>query len=52
MMRNLVIFRTNPVVFSTNKTKVISANLLDFDLDFEDIIRFGHISILVTFQFW
>ena len=29
-----------------NKTKVIRANLLDFDFDFEDI------SVLVTSQFW
>ena len=40
----------------TNKTKVIRADLLDFafDLDFyfEDIFRFGNISVLVTFQFW
>ena len=38
-----------------NKTKVISANLMDFafDLDFyfEDIFRFGNILVLVTFQF-
>ena len=38
-----------------NKTKVISADLLDFafDLDFyfEDIFRFGNISVLVTFHF-
>ena len=35
---------------NVNKTKVISANLLDFD--FDDIIMFGNISVLVTFQFW
>ena len=36
-----------------NKTKVISADLLDLDFDFEDIIiMFGNISVLVTFQFW
>ena len=35
-----------------NKTKVISADLFDLDLDFEDIIMFGNISVLVTFQFW
>ena len=35
-----------------NKTKVISADLLDFDFDFEDIIMFGNISVLVTFHFW
>ena len=34
-----------------NKTKVISADLLDLDLDFEDVIRFGNVSVLVTFQF-
>ena len=35
---------------STNKTNVISADLLDFDFDFEDIIiMFGNISVLVTF---
>ena len=28
-----------------NKTMVISANFLDFDLDFEDIIVFGNISV-------
>ena len=35
-----------------NKTKVISADLLEFDFDFEDIIMLGNISVLVTFQFW
>ena len=35
-----------------NKTKVISANLLDLDFDFEDINMFGNTSVLVTFQFW
>ena len=35
-----------------NKTKVISADLLDLDFDFKDIIMFGNISVLVTFQFW
>ena len=34
-----------------NKTKVISADLLDFHFDFQDIIMFGNISVLVTFQF-
>ena len=29
-----------------------SADRLDFDLDFKDIIKFGNISVLVTFQFW
>ena len=33
-------------------TKVISADLLDLDFDFEDIIKVGDISVLVTFQFW
>ena len=47
----------------SNKTKVISANLLDFDFDldlnfyeiFFLILRYfslGNISVLVTFQFW
>ena len=37
----------------TNKTKVIRANLLDFDLnfDFEDSYRFYDILFLITFQF-
>ena len=36
-----------------NKTKVISADLLDFNFDFEDIIiMLGNISVLVNFQFW
>ena len=39
-----------------NKTKVVRADLMGFafDLDFyfEDIFRFGKISVLVTFQFW
>ena len=26
-------------------------NLYGFDFDFEDIIRFGNISVLITFQF-
>ena len=38
------------------KAKVIRADLLDFafalDFNFEDIFRFGKISVLVTFQFW
>ena len=34
------------LVLKPNKTRVISANLLDFDFDFEDIV------CLVTFQFW
>ena len=33
-----------------NKTKVISADLLGFDFDFEDIFMFGNISVLLTFQ--
>ena len=40
-------YNTGPV-----STKVISADLLDFDFAFEDIIMFGNISVLVTFQFW
>jgi hypothetical protein len=41
-----------------NKTKVIRADLLDFDLDFDlrtllDLVHvLGNISVLVTFQFW
>ena len=39
-----------------NKTKVIRADLLDFafdlDLNFEDIFRYGNISVLLSFQFW
>ena len=42
---------SNNVKIIQNKTKVISADLLDFDFDFEDIIMFGNISVLVTFQF-
>ena len=34
-----------------DKTKVISADLLDLYSDFEDTILFGNISVLVTFQF-
>ena len=34
-----------------NKTKVISADLLDFDFDCQNIIMLGNISVLVTFQF-
>ena len=36
------------LAMSRNKTKVIRADLLDFDFDFdfEDIIRFGNISVL------
>ena len=37
---------------SYNKAKAIRANLLDLDFDFEDMFRFGTISVLVTFQFW
>ena len=44
------------VKFNFNKTKVIRTDLLDFAFDFnffyfEDIIRFGNTSVLVTFQF-
>ena len=39
-------------ITNTNKTNVISANLLDVLFDFEDIIMFGNISVLVTLQFW
>ena len=35
-----------------NKTKVVSADLLGFDFDFEDIFMFGNISVLLTFQYW
>ena len=39
-----------------NKTNVIRADLLDFDfeldVDFEDILGFCDISVLLTFQFW
>ena len=34
-----------------NKTKVISADLLDFDFEFEEIFMFGNISILLTFPY-
>ena len=42
------------LVLKPNKTRVISADLLDFDFDFdfEDIVMLGNISVLVTFQFW
>ena len=43
--------QTDIVTYRLNKTKVISANLLDLDFHFEDIIMFGNISVLVTFQF-
>ena len=40
----------NQAVFIHNKTKVISADFLDFDFDFDDIIiMFVNISVLVTF---
>ena len=41
-------FRRKKKKIKPNKTKVIRANLMDFNfnLDFEDI------SVLVTFQFW
>jgi hypothetical protein len=35
-----------------NKTKVIRADLRDFYFYFNDIFKFGKISVLVTFQFW
>ena len=40
------------LILFRNKTKVISADLLDFDFDFEDITMLCNISVLVTFQFW
>ena len=39
------------LVLKPNKTRVISADLLDLDFDFEDIVMLGNISVLVTFQF-
>ena len=39
------------LVLKPNKTRVISANLLDFDFDFEDIVMLVNISVLETFQF-
>ena len=43
-------------IIKRNKTKVIRANLLEFafdlDFNFEDIFRFGNISVLLSFQFW
>ena len=39
------------LVLKPNKTRVISADLLDFDFDFEDIVMLGNISVLETFQF-
>ena len=51
-MHNLVM----DLALNKNKTKVIRANLLDFDFnldsDFEDIFRFCDISVLVKFKFW
>ena len=35
-----------------NKTKVIKADLLDLDFDFEDSVRFCKNLVMVTFQFW
>ena len=35
-----------------NKTKIISADVFNFNYDLEYIIMFGNISVLVTFQFW
>ena len=43
---------TTVVIDLFNKTKVISADLLSFDFDFEDIFMFGNISVLLTFQYW
>ena len=39
------------LVLKPNKTSVISADLLNFDIDFEDIVMLGNISVLVSFQF-
>ena len=39
-------------VYLQIQNKVISANLFNFDFDFEDTIMFGNISVLVTFWFW
>ena len=41
-----------------NKVKVMRADLLDLDFNFEDILKLGNISVfgnisnLLTFQFW
>ena len=61
-MRQAIIFSASmlflvyPGLSSINtQNKVNRANLLDFDMDFEDIFRFydiWDISVLVTFQFW
>ena len=39
------------LVLKPNKTRAISADLLDFYFYFEDIVMLGNISVLVKFQF-
>ena len=39
------------LVLKPNKTRVISADLFNFDIDFEDIVLLDNISVLETFQF-
>ena len=38
------------LVLKPNKTRVISADLLDFNFYVEDIVLLGNISVLVKFQ--
>ena len=47
----MIVSQKLKLVLKPNKTRVISANLLDFDFDFEDIVMLGNISVLETFQF-
>ena len=49
----MIVSQKLKLVLKPNKTRVISADLLDFDFhfDFEDIVMLGNISVLETFQF-
>ena len=42
------------MIININMTQLISADVMDFDLDleFEEIFDFVEIPVLVTFQFW
>ena len=54
-MESIVCF-TRPRLLNTNiklnKTKVVRADLQDLYFDLDNILKFGNISVLATFQFW
>ena len=55
-MQQITCYTINKLKSNYNKTNVIRADLMAFDLDlnfdFEDIFRFCDILVFITFPFW